>query len=665
MLARMRPGRRGSPATLLPLLLVSTALAVTTMVARLGRASACPARCDCSPHNRSVVCHRRRLASIPEGIPTETRSLDLSKNRIRALAADDFAAFPLLEEVDVSENVLASVEDGAFNNLPNLRSLRLRSNRLKLIPLGAFAGLGNLTHLDISDNRVVVLLDLMFADLRSLRSLDVGDNELVYVSQRAFAGLHSLEHLALERCNLTSVPADALSHLHRLLSLRLRHLGIGAVPPYALRRLSRLKTLEVEHWPLLEALAPNSLYGLNLTRLAVTHCNLTAVPYAALRHLVYLRLLDLSFNPIAAVEGRLLVDLARLQELHLAGARLATVEARAFHGLGRLRLLNVSGNRLDTLEEAAFQSVANLAVLRLDGNPLACDCRLLWLLRRRRRLSFDGAQPACAAPDGVRGWEFRNFPDVLLPDYFTCRRPRILDEAGAAAAAPASSSASSAPPSPGSSPSRWRSAVVDEGHSAVFPCRAEGDPPPRVFWLSPQRAALTARGNGRMLVSPDGALEVRYAQPGDGGVYTCVAANAGGNDTLAVRLAVRGHAGADHFLHMARTTPLVDGAARPGHGDNGSWDDDGGGSGGGGSGDVALPHKRFLLNLQTVLVATAMGCCSFLGVVLLCLLLLFVWSRAKGRVKKTFDVGHVPRCSQEGGGGGGAAEPRTFSTRMM
>ncbi|KAK2539149.1 hypothetical protein Q9966_004899 [Columba livia] len=123
---------------------------------------------------------------MPEGIPTETRLLDLGKNRIRTLNQDEFVSYPHLEELKLNENIIIAIEPGALNNLFNLRTLGLRSNRLKLIPLGVFTGLSNLTKLDISENKIMVLLDYVFQDLYNLKSLEVGDNDLVYTSHQAW-----------------------------------------------------------------------------------------------------------------------------------------------------------------------------------------------------------------------------------------------------------------------------------------------------------------------------------------------------------------------------------------------------------------------------------------------------------------------------------------------
>ncbi|KAG7279194.1 hypothetical protein CRUP_024395 [Coryphaenoides rupestris] len=130
----------------------------------------CPARCDCSAHSKSVSCHRKRLPTAPEGIPIETRALDLSKNKLRTITPDNFSSFQQLEDLDLSDNLISTVEPGSFRFQVALRFLTFRNNLLQLIPFGVLSGLTNLTHLDLSHNRLVVLLDHGFHDLRSTSS---------------------------------------------------------------------------------------------------------------------------------------------------------------------------------------------------------------------------------------------------------------------------------------------------------------------------------------------------------------------------------------------------------------------------------------------------------------------------------------------------------------
>ncbi|XP_062326182.1 leucine-rich repeat and immunoglobulin-like domain-containing nogo receptor-interacting protein 2b [Osmerus eperlanus] len=602
-------------------LLLGGALALLLARSALG----CPARCDCSPQTKSVSCHRKRLPTIPEGIPIETRVLDLSKNKLRIITPDNFSSFLHLEELNLSDNLISVVEPGSFRWQTCLRSLTLRSNLLTLVPPGVLSGLGNLTTLDLSHNRLVVLLDHGFQDLRQLTSLEVGDNELVFISQRAFNGLLGLRSLTLERSNLTVVPTDALTHLHNLVELRMCHLSIGVFKPYSFKRLVRLRHLEISHWQWLDAIPPLTLHGLNLTTLFITNTNLSAFPGPALRNLPYLTHLNLSYCRIQYIQYGELGQLPRLQELYLRGAQLAYIDPMAFLGLSALRVLDMSQNQLDSFEKSVLGSPENLRMLNLGSNPLVCDCRLLWLLNEQKPplLQLGGVQPECSAPEHLRGKPLRDLKEPLISQYVTCTKPRI-------------------------GPNTTQLLLADEGQPVHLTCFSEGAPQPSVAWVTPHRRFVTARNTGRVMVLADGTLEIKMAELHDSGVYLCIASNAAGNATLSASLAVKSLGISDRSLYTNRSSNYLTDS-------NSTW-----------SNGTVLYNMTVPIDLKTIIISTAMGCLSFLGVVIFCFLLLFAWSRGKGRHKSNFDIEYVPRKSN-----GAAAEatetsgPRRVNMKMI
>ncbi|XP_037551190.1 leucine-rich repeat and immunoglobulin-like domain-containing nogo receptor-interacting protein 2b [Nematolebias whitei] len=585
-------------------------------------ALSCPARCECSPQTKSVSCHRKRLPSIPEGVPIETRALDLSKNKLRVITPDNFSSFQQLEDLDLSDNLISVVEPGSFRSQLALRSLNFRSNLLQLVPAGVLTGLTNLTHIDLSHNRLVVLLDHAFQDLHRLMSLEVGDNELVFISQRAFTGLLGLQSLTLERSNLTVIPTDALAHLHNLFELRMRYLSISFLKPFSFKRLTRLRHLEIDFWPWLETLPPLSLHGLNLTTLFITNTNLSALPGAVLRNLPYLTHLNLSYSRIQHIHQGELGQLQHLLELRLQGAHLVSIEPLAFLGLKSLQLLDVSQNRLDSLQRGVFASPDTLQRLCLGGNPLVCDCRLLWLLNSHKppALQILDAQPECSAPEYLLGKTLRDLREPLVSRYMTCTKPRI-------------------------GPNTTQLLLADEGQPARLSCTAEGAPRPSVVWITPHRRYITTKSSGRVEVQPDGTLEIKVAELHDSGVYLCIASNPAGNASLSASLAVKSLGTGERYNKSLNY--LTD--------SNSSW----------GNGTV-LYNMTLPIDIKTIIISTAMGCLSFLGVVVFCFLLLFAWSRGKGRHKNNFDIEYVPRKSN--GAATDVAEtsgPRRVNMKMI
>nr|XP_023686203.1 leucine-rich repeat and immunoglobulin-like domain-containing nogo receptor-interacting protein 1 isoform X2 [Paramormyrops kingsleyae] len=563
----------------------------------------CPQKCDCWLETLQVNCSERLLVTVPEGFPSNTRLLDLSRNQLKTLSYRQFSSLVHLRELNLSDNLLSMIEGEAFQGLQSLHTLRIRNNQLKILPAGIFSGLQNLRMLDISRNEIVILLDYTFRELGSLQHLEAGENDLVFISPQAFVGLHNLQEFNLDRSNLSHIPMEAFFQLQALTRLRLQRLNLSVLPNNSFRRLSHLRTLMISHCPSLDTVASNSLLGLNLISLTISHSNLTAIPYTSLNHLVYLRYLDLSYNPITIVNANMLGDLLRLQEFHLVGCNLFRIEPGAFRGLAHFRVLNVSSNHLPTLEEAVFRSVGNLETLRLDSNPLACDCRLLWLVRRRLRLNFDGHQPSCASPYPVQGL---GFSEVLLPGIFTCRRARILNR-------------------------RPQAVKVEEGHTVLLFCSGDGDPMPIIIWLTPQRRVVST--NGRIRVLNNGTLEVRYAQLQDDGTYVCVASNAAGNDTVPVRLHVRGSS-SSFFLNSNSSFRNL---------------------------------NPYPFDAKTLIIAITTGFFCFLGSMSICFVFMLVWSHNMGKVTHTAIEFVPPRINwnSSSGGGSGGADAAKFSMKLM
>ncbi|KAM3596741.1 uncharacterized protein V6R79_019834 [Siganus canaliculatus] len=594
------------------LYLLAAGLAFTSETRR-----SCPQSCRCNAVLQEVNCSDGHFTSVPPGLPQDSKRLNLTHNNIKTLVQQQFQTLSLLLDLDLSDNIMVTIEVGAFIGLQNLLSLRLARNHLKILPVGAFDGLPKLSLLDISSNDILVFLDFTFRDSAALQFIKATGNDLVFISHQAFAGLNGLQELHLDGCNLTAVPVEPLGQLSGLRTLHFHRLSVATLPNYSFHHLERLKELVISYCPWLETLSGNSLFGLNLTSLSITHTKLSSIPHVPLHHLVYLVHLDLSFNPIAYIHKNLIGDLLRLQELHLVGGSLLRIEVGAFRGLTSFRLLNVSGNLLATLELGVFQSVDTLKTLGLDGNPLACDCRLLWVVRRRLYLDFGGSPPTCTTSVELHGWDFVDFVEANVPGLLSCRPPRILNL----------------------KPQEVR---VDQGHTVVFYCEVEGNPLPSITWLNPQLKTLSTIGRIRTL--SNGSLEVRYAQPQDSGTYLCVASNAAGNTSLRVSLRVQAFPSSSKkplslksWLSFPSSSPGLNETERP------------------------------PFDVKTLLVAATIGFLSFFSSVSVCFVFMFFWSKSKGQIKHTATIAYVPRSAVSGGGGGKGGPPETsrFTMKLL
>ncbi|XP_063927272.1 neural/ectodermal development factor IMP-L2-like [Zophobas morio] len=80
--------------------------------------------------------------------------------------------------------------------------------------------------------------------------------------------------------------------------------------------------------------------------------------------------------------------------------------------------------------------------------------------------------------------------------------------------------------------SLWAPTYMDViGTNVVLPCRTLGNPKPSQMWIDPQDQVVS-EGDGRVSALPDGSLSIRSVSWADMGVYTCMARNMVGQDSV-------------------------------------------------------------------------------------------------------------------------------------
>ncbi|XP_012676505.3 leucine-rich repeat-containing protein 3-like [Clupea harengus] len=104
----------------------------------------CPKPCHCSERGglTNVQCSSRDLDAIPDDLPEDTVTLQLSSNHITRVPSQAFSRLWRLQELDLSGNTIEAVEAGAFQGVTeSLRVLDLSDNRLRGVPKEAFGRL--------------------------------------------------------------------------------------------------------------------------------------------------------------------------------------------------------------------------------------------------------------------------------------------------------------------------------------------------------------------------------------------------------------------------------------------------------------------------------------------------------------------------------------------
>lgn len=112
--------------------------------------ASCPTLCTCQ--NNVVTCVESLLEVIPPGLPSATRILNLSDNRVQILSETSFAELYDLEELYIESNIITAIHRDTFRNNVRLKVVNIRNNLLYELSESLFDNNNHLTHLDVSDN---------------------------------------------------------------------------------------------------------------------------------------------------------------------------------------------------------------------------------------------------------------------------------------------------------------------------------------------------------------------------------------------------------------------------------------------------------------------------------------------------------------------------------
>lgn len=142
--------------------------------------------------------------------------LNLSRNIIRFLKADDLLWIPSVEVLDLSNNNIAEIADSSFSSTRLIRKLILSSNLLTSISEHFFSGLeSNLKELYLGMNQISFIHPLAFSKLLELKLLDLSGNPLnLRIDVSSIKLPQHIVHLDLQRTKLSTLEYCSLSHLH-------------------------------------------------------------------------------------------------------------------------------------------------------------------------------------------------------------------------------------------------------------------------------------------------------------------------------------------------------------------------------------------------------------------------------------------------------------------
>ncbi|KAM7407597.1 hypothetical protein PAMA_003358 [Pampus argenteus] len=235
-------------------------LALLVLTLEVASGQACPRSCNCYQANE-VHCTFRSLLTIPPGLPTHTRRINLGFNSINRIHDSALTGLKSVELLMLHSNDLHHLPDAVFQDMKSLQILKLSYNKLREIPSSwTFTGLTSLLRLYLDHNLLQHIHPRALLQLPSLRLLRLQGNRLHQLHPHTLCTLSllntyyfsTLRHLDLSNNSLTTLPREVLQTAPLLETLGLQanlwscDCRMNWVLPWSLAHAGRETPLETE-----------------------------------------------------------------------------------------------------------------------------------------------------------------------------------------------------------------------------------------------------------------------------------------------------------------------------------------------------------------------------------------------------------------------------------
>ncbi|XP_062969402.1 leucine-rich repeats and immunoglobulin-like domains protein 1 isoform X2 [Cynocephalus volans] len=498
-----------------------------------------PAGFEDVPNLQEVYLNNNELTAIPSlgAASLQVVSLFLQHNRIRSVEGSQLKAYLSLQVLDLSWNNITEIRGACFPHGLHIKELNLASNRIGTLESGAFDGLSrSLLTLRLSRNRITQLPVKAFK-LPRLTQLDLNRNRIRLIEGLTFQGLDSLEVLKLQRNNISKLTDGAFWGLSKMHVLHLEYNSLVEVNSGSLYGLTALHQLYLSNNSISRIHRDGWSFCQKLHELILSFNNLTRLDEESLAELSSLSVLRLSHNSISHIAEGAFKGLKNLRVLDLDHNEIAgTIEdtSGAFSGLDSLSKLTLFGNKIKSVAKRAFSGLEGLEHLNLGENAIRSvqfDAFVKMKNLKELHISSDSFLCDCQLkwlPLWLMGRMLQTFVTA------TCAHPESLKGQSIFSVPPESFVC--VLPSFTKMP---HDIAIRTGTMARLECAATGHPNPQIAWQKDGGTDFPAARERRMHVMPDDdVFFITDVKIDDMGVYSCTAQNSAGSISANATLTV-------------------------------------------------------------------------------------------------------------------------------
>lgn len=351
-------------------------------------------------HNNALESFLREYL---EGVSSNLKYLDLSRNRITKISNEVFDLLPYLIGLDISENLM---------NCIGIEHLEHRSTHLKSF--------------EVSGNPWSCLCGIKLAKFLENRNLSYNRSTLIdsaecYGTRKPTWPTTSTQTpltstIIREPTTITTPTPNIVEIPHTIEGVctsnknkddELRYICSGG--NFLLFNTIPTEVTAIEfHDGHLPRLPANILTRFKILReLLIRNAGLHYIEPGAFDGLPELTTLAIQDNPLTMVDGSWL-DLKNLERLDLRGNSIRYIAPGAFRNLRRLQYLNLEGNDLKCIFTSDLNEMPEVYVIEFSGNPLKWRCRLeLEQFLEMRKIIFVRIEDSCEGKKYMRNilWE--------------------------------------------------------------------------------------------------------------------------------------------------------------------------------------------------------------------------------------------------------------------
>lgn len=307
-------------------------------------------------------------------------SLDISFSGVKELKPEvtdewqtySYYKFPQLIKFNASNNEITKLPSDFFRHTSNISDIDFSSNKFIALHRSDFVGASQLLSMNFSNNLIRMLYDRPFGDLVELKILDLSHNRIEIINDNEFAGNSKLENIRLNDNPIQFFACSVFLHTSVLPTT------VG-VENFDISCLGDSMFFVVKHGDEL-VLHPfgngtelfytkNGLKNVRNFNASGNHLRNVVEIFPLLNESI--ESMDLASNFIGELTAHTFGKFTNLQHLNLSHTNLSNFGFGTFYSQRKLKVLDISYNRLRAIDFRLFlRNFRSLTTLNLEGNEL-------------------------------------------------------------------------------------------------------------------------------------------------------------------------------------------------------------------------------------------------------------------------------------------------------